>query len=187
MAESRTRSAIPRAALHPEASVQAGQSGRDDALLRGLCTRKPRPDNNGYLLFRKERTPSKSSAETAPEIRIDLAIAIPRDYVPEEEIRIDLYRRLARLNSESEASDLANEIADRFGPLPDPVRDIIDFCAIRAQCASSHVRKLEAGPSGIAVTFEDRETRTLEASLEGLGATNGPRAPDPPGRDENVP
>ncbi|MGE5778350.1 MAG: TRCF domain-containing protein [Hyphomicrobiales bacterium] len=98
-------------------------------------------------------------------------MAIPGDYVPEEEIRIDLYRRLARLNSESEASDLANEIADRFGPLPDPVRDIIDFCAIRAQCASSHVRKLEAGPSGIAATFEDRETRTLEASLEGLGAT----------------
>ena len=112
-------------------------------------------------------------SDAAPEIRIGLGIAIPRDYVPEEEIRIDLYRRLARLRSESDASDLANEIADRFGPLPDPVRDIIDFCAIRAQCASSHISKIEAGPSGIAVTFADEQARTLaqEASLEGLGAT----------------
>jgi transcription-repair coupling factor (superfamily II helicase) len=90
-----------------------------------------------------------------------------------EEIRIDLYGRLARRNNESEASDLANEIADGFGPLPDPVRDIIDFCAIRAQCASSQVTKIEAGPSGIAVTFADEQARTLaqKASLEGLGAT----------------
>jgi transcription-repair coupling factor (superfamily II helicase) len=93
--------------------------------------------------------------------------------VPEEEIRIDLYRRLARLNSEWEASDLANEIADRFGPLPDPVRDIINFCTTRAQCASSNVTKIEAGPSGIAVTFRDEEARTLarETLPEGLGAT----------------
>jgi transcription-repair coupling factor (superfamily II helicase) len=115
----------------------------------------------------------QDGADAAPEIRIGLGIAIPRDYVPEDEIRIDLYRRLARLNSESEASDLANEIADRFGPLPDPVRDIIDFCAVRAQCASSHVAKIEAGPSGIAVTFADEAVRTLaeQTSLEALGAT----------------
>jgi transcription-repair coupling factor (superfamily II helicase) len=85
---------------------------------------------------------------------------------------MDLYRRLARLESESDAADLANEIADRFGPLPNPVRDIIDFCAIRGQCASSHVAKIEAGPSGIAVTFADEQARTLaeETPLERLGA-----------------
>jgi transcription-repair coupling factor (superfamily II helicase) len=115
----------------------------------------------------------QGDADAAPDIRIGLGIAIPRDYVPEEEIRIDIYRRLARLQSHSEASDLANEIADRFGPLPNPVHDIFDFCAIRAQCASSHVAKIEAGPSGTAVTFADEQARTLaeQAPLEGLGAT----------------
>ena len=82
-----------------------------------------------HLLQRAVRRVRGEPADdaTRPDIRVGLGVAIPRDYVPDDEIRIDLYRRLARLNNESEASDLANEIADRFGPLPDPVRDIIDF------------------------------------------------------------
>ena len=126
-----------------------------------------------HLLQRAVRRVRGEQADGAavPDIRIGLGIAIPRDYVPEEEIRIDLYRRLARLNSEWEASDLANEIADRFGPLPDQVRDLLDFSAIRSQCASARVAKVEAGPNGIAVTFADEEARATaeKASLEGLG------------------
>ena len=128
-----------------------------------------------HLLQRAVRRVRGEPADdaTRPDIRVGLAVAIPRDYVPDDEIRIDLYRRLARLGNELEAYDLADEIADRFGPLPDPLRDIIDLYAVRAQCASSHVAKIEAGPSGIAMTFANEDKRMLAArtSLEGLGAT----------------
>jgi transcription-repair coupling factor (superfamily II helicase) len=47
---------------------------------------------------------------------------IPEDYVPEPIVRINLYHRLARTRSAEDVDALADEIADRFGPPPEPSR-----------------------------------------------------------------
>ena len=44
---------------------------------------------------------------------------IPRRYVPDMRLKIDLYRRLARVAAAEELADLAAELVDRFGPPPD--------------------------------------------------------------------
>ena len=68
-----------------------------------------------------------------PEIRIDLPVDahIPEAYVADQELRIEAYRRLASTNTEAEVDDVVAEWEDRYGPLPDAARSLIDLARLR--------------------------------------------------------
>jgi len=70
---------------------------------------------------------------TVIDVDIDLPVAayLPRDYVPDMRLKIDLYRRLSRVVSEPELTDLRAEIVDRFGPLPPPVERLTNLAELR--------------------------------------------------------
>jgi transcription-repair coupling factor (superfamily II helicase) len=52
------------------------------------------------------------------QINLPLAVSLPEDYVPDENLRLHLYRRLAGLGALDEVDDMARELEDRFGELP---------------------------------------------------------------------
>ncbi len=71
--------------------------------------------------------------KTSIEVDVDLPGQgyLPRSYVPDMRLKIDLYRRLARVSSHGELDDLAAELADRFGPPPPPVCHMLSLAEIR--------------------------------------------------------
>jgi transcription-repair coupling factor (superfamily II helicase) len=52
------------------------------------------------------------------QINLPLTLSLPEDYVPDESLRLHLYRRLAGLGTLAEVDDMAQELEDRFGELP---------------------------------------------------------------------
>jgi len=88
-----------------------------------------------------------------PEIRIGAAALIPEGYVPEAEVRLNLYSRVATLASAEEIDALAEEIEDRFGPMPEEVRELLGVARLKRQCRAAGVAKLDAGPQALALTF----------------------------------
>ena len=66
-------------------------------------------------------------APLSPTIQLDLPLqaTIPREYIENEALRLQLYRRIAGLGSLGELDDMGEELADRFGPLPDEVKDLL--------------------------------------------------------------
>jgi len=72
-----------------------------------------------------------------PESTIDVDIDlpgkgyIPRSYVPDMRLKIDLYRRLARVAHQADLSDLEVEFSDRFGSPPPPVRHLLQMSQLR--------------------------------------------------------
>ena len=99
--------------------------------------------------------------ETQPELNIDAPGHIPADYVPEVEVRINLYARLARLDDPEEVDTLDEEIRNRFGPPPPPVERLIAFARLREQCRLRGIARIDAGPQAIALTFGDAADRRL--------------------------
>ena len=78
-------------------------------------------------------------------VDLPLAIGIPADYIPDQNLRLRLYRRIADLRDESEIDALASEFRDRFGPLP----EMVDFLIYQMRV------KLRAEKAGLAsVTWE---------------------------------
>jgi transcription-repair coupling factor (superfamily II helicase) len=68
-----------------------------------------------------------SIAELLPAVNVELPLpaGIPADYVPDQNMRLRLYRRLANTQSIRELDALAEEFNDRFGPPPEPVRNLL--------------------------------------------------------------
>ncbi len=67
-------------------------------------------------------------------VDLPLAIGIPATYIPNQDIRLRLYRRIASLREESELEPLMAEFSDRFGPLPDMFQNL--FYQMRVKLAS---------------------------------------------------
>jgi transcription-repair coupling factor (superfamily II helicase) len=57
-------------------------------------------------------------------VDLPLAVGIPADYIPDQDLRLRLYRRIADLRDESEVDALSSEFKDRFGPLPEMVKNL---------------------------------------------------------------
>jgi transcription-repair coupling factor (superfamily II helicase) len=87
-----------------------------------------------------------------PELRLGLGGRLPEDWIPEEEVRINLYARLARIGSAGEIEALAAELEDRFGTLPDETRRLIELARIRLLARAAGIARVDAGPAAIALT-----------------------------------
>jgi transcription-repair coupling factor (superfamily II helicase) len=90
-----------------------------------------------------------------PELNVGVGGRIAAEYIPEPEVRINLYARIARGNSDS--SDLLAEIGDRFGPVPDEVANLIALQRLKAACRDLGIARVDAGPQAIAFTFTERK------------------------------
>ncbi|MGH2710582.1 MAG: transcription-repair coupling factor, partial [Actinomycetota bacterium] len=67
------------------------------------------------------------------EIRVDLPVRafIPVDYLGQESLRLEMYRRVASARSEAELGRVREEAEDRFGPVPHEVQTLLDVTRLR--------------------------------------------------------
>ena len=91
----------------------------------------------------------------SPLITLGTPVTIPEHYVEDLNLRLQLYRRLASLDEEADIESFAAEMIDRFGPMPDEVRQLMLLVGVKALCRRAHVEKLEAGPKGIIIGFRN--------------------------------
>ncbi len=90
-----------------------------------------------------------------PQISIGMPVLIPEEYVPDLSVRLGLYRRIADLIEAREIDAFAAELVDRFGPLPDEVKNLLDLVAIKRFCVAAGIEKIDAGPKGAVIAFRD--------------------------------
>jgi transcription-repair coupling factor (superfamily II helicase) len=91
----------------------------------------------------------------SPTISLGAAVLIPDSYVPDLNVRMALYRRLAELKDSREIDSFAAELIDRFGSLPVEVEHLLKVVAIKHLCQLAMVEKIEAGPKGATIHFRN--------------------------------
>ncbi|MGA7273180.1 MAG: transcription-repair coupling factor, partial [Acidimicrobiia bacterium] len=115
-----------------------------------------------------------SPVERPSEVRIDLPVDahLPEDYVADQSLRLEAYRRLAATTTVAGIEDVAEEWKDRFGPLPDPVQALLDIARIRVEALRvglTEVVKLKdeirLSPVDLAVSQEVRLQRLAPRSV----------------------
>jgi transcription-repair coupling factor (superfamily II helicase) len=105
----------------------------------------------------------------SPQITIGAPVLIPEDYVPDLNVRLTLYRRLAEIDDEREIDAFAAELADRFGPVPEEARQLMKIVAIKALCRRANVEKIEAGPKGAVIALRDNTFANPDALIRFIG------------------
>jgi transcription-repair coupling factor (superfamily II helicase) len=77
-----------------------------------------------------------------PDVVFDRPVGLPDSFVPDDENKLSLYRRLARAAGASEIDELRQELRERFGPLPPESEHLLDMTRLRvlgAQLGLQHV------------------------------------------------
>ncbi len=100
----------------------------------------------------------------SPRINLGTAVLIPEDYVPDLQVRLGLYRRLSGVESHDALEAFAAELIDRFGPLPEEVRHLLDIVEIKGLCRQAGIEQIDAGPKGAVIAFRNKSF----ANPEGL-------------------
>jgi transcription-repair coupling factor (superfamily II helicase) len=101
-----------------------------------------------------------------PELNVELSGHLPEDWIPEPELRVALYARLARAADGASIDALEEEVIDRFGPLPEAAGALMAVARVRALARCADVARVDAGPAAIAIT-----PRSDNASFDQLGMT----------------
>ncbi|MEM7462119.1 MAG: transcription-repair coupling factor, partial [Pseudomonadota bacterium] len=105
----------------------------------------------------KEGGMSESASRNwSPQITVGTPVLIPESYVPDLQLRLSLYRRLADLREPDEIDAFAAELKDRFGKYPEEVDHLLKIVFIKGLCFKANVEKLDAGPKGIVISFRDQ-------------------------------
>ncbi|MBX3427416.1 MAG: transcription-repair coupling factor [Pirellulales bacterium] len=122
------------------------------------------------LLDQAVRRLKKMPQREAVDVTIDLPVAayFPRQYVTDLRTKIDLYRRLARIADESDLDDFAAEMADRFGPRPEPVDQLVELGRLRIWAHKWGIAGIHLEDKYAVLTYADQ--RRLRELLAGSGA-----------------
>jgi transcription-repair coupling factor (superfamily II helicase) len=100
------------------------------------------------LLENAVRAMKNLRLKTPLEVAIDLPwqAFLPRDYVPGQKLRIEVYRRLARVRKLERLDDFRQEMRDRFGPLPEPAEWLMRLAEVRLLAARWQIARLHIEP-----------------------------------------
>ncbi|CAM3627358.1 transcription-repair coupling factor [Streptomyces albus] len=71
--------------------------------------------------------------EAPPEVKIELPVDahVPHDYAPGERLRLQAYRSIAAAATEEDIASVREELTDRYGPLPEPVENLLLVAGLR--------------------------------------------------------
>lgn len=104
--------------------------------------------------------------ELDPEINLRVPALIPDAYISDIRIRLSYYKALSDISSNEEMDRIEGELRDQFGPLPEPVVNLMGLMLIRKQCKDLGVRDISAGAKNISLIFTERTRLKPETAIQ---------------------
>ena len=98
--------------------------------------------------------------EAETQLNLGLNIRIPAEYIPEENQRLRMYKRVAGVETEPQLSDVGAELQDRYGEPPQAVRNLLDYASLKLLCMRVGVTAIDRKRD--AVTFKFRQNAGID-------------------------
>ncbi len=113
-----------------------------------------------YLRMLDETVKRVMRGDNAPppppaDVSLDLPAFLPDDYIPSQDAKLDVYRRLSTIGEAPAIEDVRLEIRDRFGPLPPAAEGFFHVAQLRVLGASLGIEGIMVRGDEARVTFRD--------------------------------
>jgi transcription-repair coupling factor (superfamily II helicase) len=91
--------------------------------------------------------------EQLADVRVDLPVDahVPHDYVTGERLRLEVYRKIAEAGEAADLDAIVEELTDRYGEPPTPVRNLLAVAAFRQTCRAFGVAEVAVAGNGIRI------------------------------------
>jgi transcription-repair coupling factor (superfamily II helicase) len=107
-------------------------------------------------------------AEAAVRLDVDVDAYLPPDYIPFEAAKIDVHRRISGAPDTGELRALRDELRDRFGPVPEPVENLMELQRARIELGALGARTVEFRGGRLSVTPLELDAATVARLREGM-------------------
>lgn len=110
-----------------------------------------------HLLEDAVRQAQNLPPKLTAEVDIDLPVQAYLDeaYVPNMRHKIDLYRRMAKIDNAKQITEIGDELQDRFGELPAPAQRMLDLCELRLDAAAWQISSIAHSEKFIILNYSD--------------------------------
>ncbi|MCX7856551.1 MAG: transcription-repair coupling factor [Deltaproteobacteria bacterium] len=109
----------------------------------------------------REKRPHEEQ-EFIPEISLPVEAYIPDSYVGDSSQKLLLYKRIAKIRSEEELKEMELEVVDRYGRIPQPVRNLLEIVSLRLFLEKVNVKKVEKTEKGLLIHITDKTPIDVE-------------------------
>lgn len=111
------------------------------------------------LLENAVRTLKKQPLRYQTHVKIELPISvfIPDRYIPEQKLKIEIYRRLSQVNSLRKVSELEEELRDRFGPVPTPAKRMLRLRELNLRALSWKIENIHLEDGYAVLRYQDAQ------------------------------
>jgi len=89
------------------------------------------------------------------DLKLPYTMLIPESYIPEMGLRLMFYRRLSNIQDTAEIIDIAEELKDRFGPLPIETEHLLDVVRLKLWLSEKGITNLQGKQKEIVVGFSE--------------------------------
>jgi transcription-repair coupling factor (superfamily II helicase) len=100
------------------------------------------------------------STEELPATQLNLGISVRIDesYVPEENQRLRLYKKIAGAKNEAEINEIRAELEDRYGAPPDATVFLLEASLIRLECERIGIAQIDRKRAELHIRFTEKAT-----------------------------
>jgi len=120
---------------------------------------------NEAVLEEKGEAPQQSY-----ECMIDIQVSahIPESYIESSAQRLEIYRHIADIRNEDDASDVIDELIDRYGDPPQAVKSLVDVALIRNTCAILGIKEISQRENVIMLFAQSIDLKAVSALVTKL-------------------
>jgi len=111
----------------------------------------------------------EAPAPEAATFNLGVDIRLPDAYIPEPNLRLALYKRIASAAGDEELAEIRAEIEDRYGTLPAPGENLFAVAGLKIEAGRLGVKSVEFGEGRLAFRFQDRPVVSPDRVISFLG------------------
>lgn len=127
----------------------------------------------GYALYIKmlEDAISTLSGESkaqekSVDIKLTISAYISSDYISEDRLRLELYRRLSRCKTKEEVYEIENEMEDRFGKIDTTTKQFLELILIKIKALDKGIKTISNYEQNITIVYNDDKKETIKTLVK---------------------
>jgi transcription-repair coupling factor (superfamily II helicase) len=97
-----------------------------------------------------------AAMSSSTEVDLQIPALIPQNYLDDVHLRLQFYKRIATAKTENELDEIQVEMIDRFGLLPDSLKNLFAVTVIKQRAEKLGIKKIEANAKGGKIEFSDK-------------------------------
>ena len=121
----------------------------------------------------KKRQGEEVESEENVSVELDVDAFIPESYIMNEHQKIEIYKRIAGIESEEERSDMEEELFDRFGNLPKSVLNLLDIAYLKVVAKKSYISEIKGEHKAVKLSISEKARFRHEKIGEFIASYNG--------------